>query len=103
MLIFSLILLAISTALGLVPLYGTKIVFDNVLGGRPLPPRLTGIVPLPADPRKLLGVVSIIMVSISITTELFGLWSRWQSPADQASTGFSGFTAGPFKTRPSTS
>ena len=41
--------LSVSTLLGLAPLYGTKIVFDNILGDRPLPQRLTRIVALPAD------------------------------------------------------
>src|SRR6266545_4783194 len=36
-LLLSLLTLSISTLLGLIPLYGTKLVFDNVLGGRALP------------------------------------------------------------------
>src|SRR5436309_787002 len=39
--------LAISTLLGLVPLYGTKIVFDSVLRDNPLPVHLPGWIHLP--------------------------------------------------------
>ena len=55
--------LSVSTLLGLVPLYGTKIVFDNILGDHPLPQRLTRIVALPADRGQLLGVVAVAMVA----------------------------------------
>src|SRR4051794_36805130 len=40
MLLLVLAALGISTLLGLVPLYGTKIVFDSVLRDQPLPTRL---------------------------------------------------------------
>ena len=40
LLIVMLLVLGISTLLGLVPLYGTKIVFDSVLRDKPLPSRL---------------------------------------------------------------
>src|ERR1700689_4445887 len=42
MLILVLIAVAISTLLGLIPLYGTKIIFDSVLRERPLPPQGPG-------------------------------------------------------------
>ncbi len=69
--------LSVSTLLGLVPLYGTKIVFDNVLGDHPLPPRLTRIVALPADRGQLLGTVAVVMVLLAVASELVSLWSRW--------------------------
>jgi ATP-binding cassette subfamily B protein/subfamily B ATP-binding cassette protein MsbA len=71
--------LSVSTLLGLAPLYGTKIVFDNVLGDHPLPRRLTRIVALPADRGQLLGVVAVAMVALAVACELVSLWSRWNS------------------------
>jgi ATP-binding cassette subfamily B protein/subfamily B ATP-binding cassette protein MsbA len=79
MLLLALICLAVSTLLGLMPLYGTKIVFDSVLREQPLPTGLPAWVPLPTDPHKLLGAVAIAMVSLAALAELFGLWSRWQT------------------------
>ena len=37
MLLLSLVTASVSTLLGIAPLYGTKLVVDNVLGGKPLP------------------------------------------------------------------
>jgi ATP-binding cassette subfamily B protein/subfamily B ATP-binding cassette protein MsbA len=71
--------LSVSTLLGLAPLYGTKIVFDNILGERPLPQRLTRIVALPADRAQLLGVVAVVMVALAVACQLVSLWSRWNS------------------------
>ncbi len=71
--------LSVSTLLGLAPLYGTKIVFDNILGNHPLPQRLTRFVALPADRSQLLGVVAAAMVVLAAACELLGLWSRWNS------------------------
>ncbi|MGO8751355.1 MAG: hypothetical protein ACLQNE_35865, partial [Thermoguttaceae bacterium] len=56
-----------------------KIVFDNILGDRPLPQRLTRIVALPADRVQLLGVVAVAMVALAVACELVSLWSRWNS------------------------
>ena len=50
-LVIALCCLGISTLLGLMPLYGTKIVFDSVLRDDPLPSGLPAWVKLPTDPR----------------------------------------------------
>ena len=71
--------LSVSTILGLAPLYGTKIVFDNVLGDHPLPQRLTRIVALPADRVQLLAIVAVAMVVLAVSCELVSLWSRWNT------------------------
>jgi ATP-binding cassette subfamily B protein/subfamily B ATP-binding cassette protein MsbA len=71
--------LSVSTLLGLAPLYGTKIVFDNVLGDHPLPQRLTRFVALPADRGQLLGIVAAAMVLLAVACELVSLWARWNS------------------------
>src|SRR5688572_11433972 len=75
----ALVALSISTLLGLIPLYGTKIVFDSVLREQPLPPQLPGWLNLPNDPRQLLTQVAIGMVLLAVVSEAFGIWSRWQT------------------------
>ena len=74
-----LVALGISTLLGLVPLYGTKVVFDSVLREQPLPVRLPGWIHLPTDRWALLKVVAVVMVALAAGSELFSLWSRWQT------------------------
>jgi ATP-binding cassette subfamily B protein/subfamily B ATP-binding cassette protein MsbA len=71
--------LGFSTLLGLVPLYGTKIVFDNVLRERPFPSTLPRWIKLPTDRHALLTWVAFAMVSLAAASELVGLWSRWQT------------------------
>jgi ATP-binding cassette subfamily B protein/subfamily B ATP-binding cassette protein MsbA len=87
MLVLALGTLGISTLLGLIPLYGTKIVFDSVLRENPLPLQLPHRVHLPLDHffgisnnrRALLTFVAVAMVLLTAASELFGLWSRWQA------------------------
>ena len=50
----ALITLAVSTILGLVPLYCPKLIVDNVLDTKPLPQELSWL-KLPTDPRRLLA------------------------------------------------
>ena len=73
--------LTVSTALGLIPLYGTKIVFDSVLSKDPVPPHLPWWLPvhLPSDRFQLLTIVAVGMVVLAALSESFGLWSRWQA------------------------
>jgi ATP-binding cassette subfamily B protein/subfamily B ATP-binding cassette protein MsbA len=81
-LFFALFALAISTLLSLVPLYGTKIVFDSVLKENPLPVKLPirAEVHLPdLSRRELLTLVAVGMVALSCLSETFGLISRWQA------------------------
>jgi ATP-binding cassette subfamily B protein/subfamily B ATP-binding cassette protein MsbA len=78
-----LVALGISTLLGLVPLYGTKIVFDSVLRDPPLPvtlPHMTDHpLPLPHDRRHLLTLIAVGMVALAACAEAVALWSRWQA------------------------
>ncbi len=76
---FTLAMLSVSTLLGLVPLYGTKLVVDNVLGGRPLPTGVADRVHLPSDPSRLLAVIAIGMVVMSVASLGASLWGRWQA------------------------
>jgi len=79
MLVLVLIAVAISTVLGLIPLYGTKIIFDSVLRERPLPPQVPGWIHLPHNPRELLAIVAGTMIVLAVASEVVGLWSRWQA------------------------
>jgi ABC-type bacteriocin/lantibiotic exporter with double-glycine peptidase domain len=79
LLVSSLLVIGISQLLGLIPLYGTKIVFDSVLRDQPLPPRLPHWIRVPHDRRHVLAWVAIGMVLIALGSEVFGLWSRWQA------------------------
>ncbi|HEY2589128.1 MAG TPA: ABC transporter ATP-binding protein [Tepidisphaeraceae bacterium] len=79
LLIVALAFLGVSTLLGLVPLYGTKIVFDGVLRENPMPSRLPPWIHLPQDRHVLLTVVAVAMVALAAASETFSLWSRWQA------------------------
>jgi ATP-binding cassette subfamily B protein/subfamily B ATP-binding cassette protein MsbA len=79
LLVAALISLAISTSLGLIPLYGTKIVFDGVLREQPMPSRLPQWIHLPTNRQQLLTVTAIAMVALAALSESMSLWSRWQA------------------------
>ena len=78
-LMLSLATLSVATLLGLLPLYATKLVFDNVLGGHPLPPGIPIWLGIPTDPQALLGWVAITMVVLSVASLAIGMWGRWQA------------------------
>jgi len=78
-LILVLFVVAISTLLGLIPIYGTKIVFDNVLSDKPLPRHIPSFIHLPTDRRALLTFVAIAMVLLAVVSEFAGLFTRWQA------------------------
>src|SRR5690554_218100 len=65
-LLLSLLGLGLATGLALIPPYGTKLVFDNVLNqDLPLPPEAQWL-NLPTEPRRLLAAVAIAMVCIAV-------------------------------------
>src|SRR5436190_10881680 len=70
--------LSFSTLIGLLPLYGTKVVIDNVLGDRPLPANVARWIHI-ENRRHLLTFVAIAMVILSAISELVSLASRWQA------------------------
>ena len=76
---FALAAMTVSTLLSLIPLGGTKIVFDSVLREHPLPPRVPHWIPLPTGRRQLLIAVASIMAGLAILSESISLWSRWQA------------------------
>ena len=69
---------SVSTILGLIPLYGTKLVFDNVLDTKPLHPALAPL-HLPTDPKRLLALVGILMIVITVVSVIINIWGRWQT------------------------
>ncbi len=78
--IFAVVLatLAVSTLLGLVPLYAPKLVIDNVLGDQPLPGILAGL--LPADqPRTFLLLIIAASLLLTFFAVGIGLWGRWHA------------------------
>jgi ATP-binding cassette, subfamily B, bacterial len=77
--LMSLAALSLATLLGLVPLYGTKLVFDGVLSGQTLPPGGPPWIDLPSDPRVLLKWIAIGMVGLSVVSMAVGMWGRWQA------------------------
>jgi ATP-binding cassette subfamily B protein/subfamily B ATP-binding cassette protein MsbA len=66
----------VATGLSLFPPYASKIIFDNVLGDRPLPVRLAEL-GLPADPRSLLSVIAVAVIGVVIAAAVVGLTGRW--------------------------
>lgn len=74
---FSLLTATVSTLLGLLPLYGTKLVFDNVLGDRPLPEAIGRWLSLPDDPRALLVLIAVTMVGLAVLSLAIGMVGRW--------------------------
>ncbi len=75
-------MLSVATLLGLVPLYGTKLVFDNVLDDKPLPGEIPQFIArhIPADqPRMLLAIIAVSMIALAISAMLVSNWSRWHA------------------------
>ena len=68
----------IATLLGLIPLYGTKVIFDNVLDNKPLPGGTPQWI-AEADKKTLLLIVCGAMVSFAVVSLGLGMWSRWQA------------------------
>src|SRR5687767_5588970 len=77
--VFALGTLTISTFLSLVPPYATKIVVDNILGGRPLPPGLVERFNVPTDRQTLLLLVAIGIVVLTACSIAIGMLGRWQA------------------------
>ncbi|HRP61739.1 MAG TPA: ABC transporter ATP-binding protein [Phycisphaerales bacterium] len=75
----ALAMLSISTVLGLIPPYATKLVVDNVLGAQPLPETITRWMAAPPEPRELLGLIAVGIIAISLVSLAIGMWSRWQA------------------------
>ncbi|MEX0887066.1 MAG: ABC transporter ATP-binding protein [Phycisphaeraceae bacterium] len=70
--------LTLTTLVGLMPTYGTKLVFDNVLDDKPLPPWMPGWLSWPDDPKVLLVAIVGTMVTMTMVGAGLSLWSGWQ-------------------------
>jgi len=75
----TMVALTFSTLLALVPLYGTKIVFDYVLSDHPLPAHWEKWITLPTDRGSLLSTVALGMIGFALAALMLGMWSRWQA------------------------
>ncbi len=68
-----------ATLVSLIPLYAPKLVFDSVLGNRPLPALLAGVLPGNNRPRTLLLTLVIIVLVLTVLSVALGLWGRWHA------------------------
>lgn len=75
----SLAMLTVATVLKLAPPAATKLLVDNVLDGKPLPPWLAARWPGSADPWTMLVGVSLGVVVISVVESVIHLASRWRA------------------------
>ncbi len=72
--------LTISTVLGLVPPAATKVVIDNVLGGKPLEGMALSLLGwLASSPQTLLGWLALGVVCVSGTATLVSIVGRYQA------------------------
>ncbi len=67
----------VSTLLALVPITGTKIVFDCVLSDGPLPGFIPSALSLPKNPKALLFVVAAAMMGFAAASLAVGMIGRW--------------------------
>ncbi|MEX2187582.1 MAG: ABC transporter ATP-binding protein [Pirellulales bacterium] len=73
----SLSTLTVATLLALIPPATTKLVVDNVLGGKPLP----DFVPrwVPREPWPLLLTISVGVLAVSLIKSSLHIWGRWHA------------------------
>jgi ATP-binding cassette subfamily B protein/subfamily B ATP-binding cassette protein MsbA len=75
--VFALVTLTASTLLALVPPAATKVVIDNVLGGRPLQTPWSLVFPDSASRLQLLWFLAGGVIAISLIETMIRLWGRW--------------------------
>ncbi|MFW6059583.1 MAG: ABC transporter ATP-binding protein [Phycisphaeraceae bacterium] len=76
--VIALALAAVSVLLGLVPLYGMKLLIDNVLDGKPLTGWVAWVIPAGLDAPTLLYVVAGGMVGLALAAVGIRIWCEWQ-------------------------
>ncbi len=69
--------LTVATLLALVPPAATKLVIENVLGGKPLPASAPGWVP--REPWPLLLAITAAVLAISLVKMAINMWGRWHA------------------------
>ena len=77
--IVALATLTVSTVLALGPPYATKIVVDNILGGRPFPPQILEYIALPPSRYDQLAIVAVAVVVLTLISIALGMTGRWQA------------------------
>jgi ATP-binding cassette subfamily B protein/subfamily B ATP-binding cassette protein MsbA len=75
--IFALATLTVATVLSLVPPAATKVLIDNVLGGNPLEPPWSAVVPSQLSRWQLLCWLAGGVTIISLVEASLRLWGRW--------------------------
>ena len=75
--IFSLATLTVATLLALIPPAATKVLIENVLGGKPIQWPLTLVVPQSIEPLQLLWWLAGGVMLVSIVESVIKLWGRW--------------------------
>ncbi len=68
-----LVTLTFATLFGLIPLYGTKVVFDYVLTDQPVPDAWRQWINLPTGRGMLLQWVALAMISFSLVSLMLGI------------------------------
>ncbi len=74
----ALALAAISVLLGLVPLYGVKVIVDNVLANKQLAGWVAWVTPQGLSPTQLLLTVASGMLSLTLVAVGIRIWCEWQ-------------------------
>jgi len=69
--------LTVATILALAPPAATKVVIDNVLGGKPLPAEAPAWVP--REPWPLLVTVALVVLGLSLVKMVIHIWGRWHA------------------------
>lgn len=69
--------LTVATVLALAPPAATKVVIDNVLGGKPLPASVPAWVP--REPWSLLVAVALTVLVVSLVKMAIQIWGRWHA------------------------
>ncbi len=74
----ALALLSVATLLRFLPPAATKLVIDNVLLGKALPPWIPAWLPVPAGPEGRLVLLGGLVFAISVAGAVIGVWARWK-------------------------
>ena len=75
----ALVMLTAATVLGLIPPYATKLVVDNVLGGRAITEPWLKDIRLPSDRYQLLATIAIGIVVLTTVSIIISMIGRWQA------------------------
>ena len=75
--VFALATATVSTLLALVPPAATKLLIDNVLGGKPLEAPWSRLLPSAVPPSQLLWYLAGGVMTVAVIETLIRLWGRW--------------------------